>query len=105
MEKRMSFRKIDGVENPVKPVEPIRSQFDNDEEYNDAMTAYHDLVREYEAQMADIAKAQANPAPEGGNADDVNNGPGATGWVNPDTVTGPSNWVNPDSVTGPGVTK
>ena len=101
MEKRMSFRKIDGVENPVKPVEPIRSQFDNDEEYNDAMTAYRDLVREYENQMADIAAAKADTAPEGGNSDDAQNGPGATGWVNPDTVTGPDMFVP----SGPGAQK
>ena len=53
---------------------PVREDFESQEEFDKA--------------LAEWEEAQKGPNP-GGHDEDAEHGPGVTGWVNPDTITGP----------------
>lgn len=53
---------------------PVRSDYENDE----------DFARD----LAEWEEAQKGPDP-GGHDEDAEHGPGVTGWVDPDSITGP----------------
>lgn len=100
-----------------KPVKPVKTEDMSKQEYDEAMAEYVAEMKEWEADQKEAAAMAAvdggttGPAfdeklkgahPEHGHVDDVQHGP-AFGGTFVNEGPGVSNWVNPDSITGPGV--
>lgn len=100
-----------------KPIKPVKTSEMSQEEFDDLMDEYVSEMKEWEEDQKEAAEKEAvdggttGPAfdeklkgahPEHGHADDVEHGP-AFGGTFVNEGPGVSNWVNPDSITGPGV--